>query len=112
MAKRSGGYGGGMIPGNMQNLMKQAQRMQNEMQQNKAKLDEQEFTGSAGGGAVKIVVTGAKTVKSVSLDKEAVDPDDVETLQDMITAAFNDAMGQVDAASEQLFGGIGSGFGL
>jgi DNA-binding YbaB/EbfC family protein len=112
MAKRSGGFGGGRIPGNMQNMLKQAQRMQAEMQQNKAKLDDQEFTGSAGGGAVKVTVTGGKSVKSVVLDKEAVDPEDVETLQDMITAAVNDALGQVDAASEQLFGGMGQGLGL
>lgn len=112
MAKRSGGYGGGRIPGNMQNLLRQAQRMQNEMQQNKEKLDEQEFTGSAGGGAVKVVVTGAKVVKSVTLDKDAVDPEDVETLQDMIVAAVNDALSQVDKASEELFGGMGQNFGM
>lgn len=112
MAKRSGGYGGGRIPGNMQNLLRQAQRMQNEMQQNKEKLDEQEFTGSAGGGAVKVTVSGARKVTNVTLDKDAVDPEDVETLQDMIVAAVNDAMDQVDKASEAMFGGMGQGLGL
>ena len=109
---RRGGFNGGGIPGNMQNLLKQAQRMQNQMQENKQKLDAQEFTAAAGGGAVKVTVTGAKTVVSVELDKDAVDPDDVETLQDMIVAAFNEALHQVDEESGKLFGGMGGGLGF
>ena len=106
MAKR-GGFSGGGMPGNMQNLLKQAQRMQAQMQESKAKLEEQEFTAAAGGGAVKVTVTGAKLLKEITLAQEAVDPDDVETLQDMILAAVNEALKQVDTESEKLFGGMG-----
>ncbi len=93
MARR-GGFPGGM-PGNMNNLMKQAQRMQRQMEENKRALEEKEFTASAGGGAVEVVINGA------------VDPDDVEMLQDMIIAAMGEATKQVDAESEKLFGGMG-----
>lgn len=111
MAKR-GGFPGGGIPGNMNNLLKQAQRMQSQMQESRAKLDEQEFTAQAGGGAVKVIVTGAKLVKSVEIDPDAVDPEDVETLQDLIVAAMNEAMKQVDEESSKLFGGMAGGLGL
>ncbi len=113
MAKRGGGFGGGMgMPGNMQNLLKQAQRMQNQMQENKAKLDEKEFTAAAGGGAVKVTVTGAKKMTGIEIAADAVDPEDVETLQDLILAAVNEAMKQVDDESEKMFGGIGGGLGF
>ena len=112
MAKRSGGFPGGGIPGGYANLLKQAQRMQTQMQENRQKLDEQEFSFASGGGAVKVVLTGAKKLTSIEIDKDAVDPDDVETLQDMIIAAVNGAMEQVDSASEQLFGGMAGGLGL
>ena len=111
MAKRGGGFGGGM-PGNYQNLLKQAQRMQNQMQAQQEKLKEQEFTATAGGGAVKLTMTGEKVVKSVVLDPDAVDPEDVETLQDMLVIAFNDAAKQVDQASESMLGGMAGGLGL
>lgn len=110
MAKRGGFQGG--IPGNMNNLLKQAQRMQSQMQENKARLDEQEFTAAAGGGAVKVTVMGTKALKAIEIDKDAVDPDDVETLQDMIIAAVNEAMKQVDDASQQLFGSMAGGLGF
>jgi DNA-binding YbaB/EbfC family protein len=105
MAKR-GGFGGGM-PGNMNNLMKQAQRMQRQMEENKRALEEKEFTASVGGGAVEVVVSGKKDLKSLTISPDAVDPDDVEMLQDMIIVAINEAMKQVDAESEKLFGGMG-----
>ena len=76
MAKR-GGYMGGM-PGNMSNLMKQAQRMQRQMEEGRKALEEKEFTAQAGGGAVSVVVSGAKQVKEIKLAPEAVDPEDVE----------------------------------
>lgn len=112
MAKR-GGFGGGM-PGNMNNLLKQAQRMQRQMEESRKALEEKEFTGTAGGGAVTVVMGGDKQVKSLTIAKEAVDPDDVEMLQDMIVAALGDAMKQVDEETEGLMGGMGSlgGFGL
>jgi DNA-binding YbaB/EbfC family protein len=105
MAKR-GGFGGGM-PGNMNNLMKQAQRMQRQMEENKRALEEKEFTASVGGGAVEVVVSGKKDLKSLTISPDAVDPDDVEMLQDMILAAVGEAMKQVDAESEKLFGSMG-----
>lgn len=105
MSKR-GGFPGGGIPGSYQNMLKQAQRMQNQMQQARESLDAQEFTAAAGGGAVTVTLTGDKHLKKIEIAKEAVDPDDVETLQDMITAAFNEAMKQVEDKTQELFGGM------
>ncbi|MCR4727736.1 MAG: YbaB/EbfC family nucleoid-associated protein [Lachnospiraceae bacterium] len=114
MAKR-GGFPGGGMPGNMSNLMKQAQRMQRQMEENQKELETKEFTAKAGGGAVTATVTGAKEVKSVVIAPEAVDPDDVEMLQDMIVAAVNEALKQADEASasamSRMTGGLG-GFGF
>ena len=95
------------MPGNMNNLMKQAQRMQRQMEENKRALEEKEFTATVGGGAVEVVVSGKKDLKSLTISPDAVDPDDVEMLQDMILAAVSEAMKQVDAESEKLFGGMG-----
>jgi DNA-binding YbaB/EbfC family protein len=110
MAKH-GGYMGGM-PGNMNNLMKQAQRMQRQMEESRKSLDEQEFTAKAGGGAVEVTVTGAKQLKKLTISKDAVDPEDVEMLQDMIMAAINEAMKQAEDAGEQLLGGVTGGLGF
>ena len=107
MAKR-GGFPGGM-PGNMNNLMKQAQRMQKQMEEAQKKLEEEQVTAAAGGGAVE--VTGKKEVVKVKLDPEAVDPDDVEMLEDLIMAAVNEAMRKADelssASMSQIAGGLG-----
>ena len=108
MARR-GGFSGGM-PGNMNNLMKQAQRMQRQMEENKKALDEKEFKATAGGGAVEVIMTGAHEMKSITIDPDAVDPDDVETLQDMIIVAVNDVRGQITEESGKLMGGMGMGF--
>lgn len=110
MAKR-GGFPGGGMPGNMSNLMKQAQRMQRQMEESQQKLEESEFTAKAGGGAVEVVVSGKKEVKSLTLDKEVVDPDDVEMLQDLIIAALNEAFSQVDSANEAAMGKMTGGLG-
>lgn len=107
MARR-GGYMGGM-PGNMNNLMKQAQRMQRQLEENKKKLEETDFTVTSGGGAVRLTVSGTRVVRDLQIDPEAVDPDDVEMLQDLLVIAFNDAMKQIDEASEKLTGGMGMG---
>ena len=109
MARR-GGFPGG-IPGNMNNLMKQAQRMQRQMEESKKLLEEKEFTAAAGGGAVEVTVTGKKELKSITISPDAVDPDDVEMLQDLIVAAVGEAMKQVDQESEKIMGGFG-GFGM
>lgn len=115
MAKR-GGFGGGMMPGNMNNLMKQAQRMQRQMEENQKALEEKEFKATAGGGAVEITMNGKREVKALILDEDAVDPDDIETLQDMIIAAFNEVIKKIDdeqAAQMSKFtggmGGLGGG---
>ena len=114
MAKR-GGFPGGGMPGNMSNLMKQAQRMQRQMEESAKELETAELTATAGGGPVEVTVPGKKEVTKVKLDPEAVDPDDVEMLEDVIMAAVNEALRKADEASAanmaKLTGGLG-GFGL
>lgn len=110
MAKR-GGYPGGMMPGNMSNLMKQAQRMQRQMEEGQKELETKEFTASVGGGAVEAAVSGKKEVLRVKLTQEVVDPDDIEMLQDLIVAAVNEALKQADEASEALMGKMTGGLG-
>ena len=80
------------IPGNMNNLMKQAQKMQKQMEENQKALEEKEFTAAAGGGAVEVTVSGKKEVVKVKLAEEVVDPDDIEMLEDLIMAATNEAL--------------------
>ncbi len=111
MAKR-GGFPGGGMPGNMANLMKQAQRMQRQMEESQKEMETKEFTAKAGGGAVEVTVTGKKEVTKGRLSKEAVDPDDVEMLEDLIMAAINEAMGMADAANAELMGRMTGGMGL
>ena len=98
MAKR-GGFPGGGMPGNMANLMKQAQKMQRQMEEQAKELESKEFTATAGGGAVEVTVSGKKQILKVSLDEAVVDPDDVEMLEDLIVAAVNEALDKVDAES-------------
>ena len=111
MAKR-GGYPGGMgMPGNMNNLMQQAQRMQRQMEESQKELETKEFTAKAGGGAVEVTVTGAKEVTKVIIDKDAVDPDETEMLQDMIVVAVNDALHQAEEANAAIMGKMTGGLG-
>ena len=100
MAKR-GGFPGGM-PGNMNNLMKQAQRMQRQMEEKQKELEEKQYSASAGGGAVTVTVSGKKEVLSVKLSEEVVDPDDIEMLEDLIVAATNEAFRQAEEDSSQM----------
>lgn len=114
MAKR-GGFPGGMgMPGNMNNLMKQAQRMQRQMEEGQKELEAKEFSAKAGGGAVEVTVSGKKEVLRVQLSQEVVDPDDIEMLQDLIMAATNEALRMADEANNELMGkmtgGLGGGF--
>lgn len=109
MAKR-GGFPGGM-PGNMSNLMKQAQRMQRQMEENQKELSEKEFSAVVGGGAVEVVMNGAHEVLRVKLSEEAVDPDDIETLEDMIVAAMGQAKQMVDEANTASLGRLAPGLG-
>jgi DNA-binding YbaB/EbfC family protein len=112
MAKR-GGFPGGGMPGNMNNLLKQAQRMQRQMEESQKELETKEFTAKAGGGAVEATVFGSKELKAIKIAPEAVDPDDVEMLQDLIVAAVNEANKQADeanaAAMNKMTGGLGGG---
>lgn len=115
MAKR-GGFPGAGMPGNMANLMKQAQKMQKQMEDATKELEEKEMTATAGGGAVEVTVSGRREVTKVKIDPEAVDPDDVEMLEDLIMAAINEAMRQIDEYSQntmgKITGGLGGGMGL
>ncbi|GMQ60800.1 YbaB/EbfC family nucleoid-associated protein [Vallitalea maricola] len=110
MAKR-GGFGGGM-PNNMNNLMKQAQKMQKKMQEMQEDLDNQVFEASAGGGAVKVTVTGKKEVTKVSINPEVVDEDDVEMLEDLILAAVNEAMRTADEKVNQQMSKVTGGLNM
>lgn len=110
MAKR-GGFPGGAMPGNMNNLMKQAQRMQRQMEEKQQELETQEFVATAGGGAVTVTVSGKKEVTSVKLSKEVVDPDDVEMLEDLIAAATNEALRQMEAATSEVMNSLSGGLG-
>ena len=110
MAKR-GGFPGGM-PGNMNNLMKQAQRMQRQMEEQQAELENKEFSATAGGGVVEVTVTGKREVTKVKIDPEAVDPDDVEMLEDLVMAAVNEASKKVDDLLAQEMGKVTGGLNL
>lgn len=110
MAKR-GGFPGGGIPGNMGNLMKQAQRMQKQMEEKSKELEDKEFEASAGGGAVTVKVSGKKEITSVKLSKEVVDPDDIEMLEDLIVAAANEALRKMEEESASVMGSITGGLG-
>ena len=113
MAKR-GGYPGGMMPGNMNNLMKQAQKMQKQMEDTTKALEEKEYEAAAGGGVVKVKVSGKKELIEVHIDEEVVDKDDIEMLEDLIMAAVNEAfrMQSEDEKTEmgKITGGLGGGF--
>ena len=116
MAKR-GGFPGGGMPGNMGNLMKQAQKMQRQMEEASKELEDKEITATAGGAAVEVTVSGKKEISKIKIDPQAVDPDDVEMLEDLIMAACNEALRQMDEYSQESMskitggmGGMGGGF--
>ncbi len=110
MAKR-GGFPAGAMPGNMNNLMKQAQRMQRQMEENQKELETKEFTAKAGGGAVEVTVSGKKEVLKVTLSEEVVDPDDIEMLQDLIVAATNEALRMAESANADMMNKMTGGLG-
>ena len=111
MAKR-GGFPGMGMPGNMNNLMKQAQKMQRQMEENQKEMETKEFTAKAGGGAVEVTVTGKKEITKVKLSQEVVDPDDVEMLEDLVMAAANEALRMADEANAELMGKMTGGLGM
>ena len=93
----------------MQKLMRQAQKMQNEMNKAQEKLKEMEVEGAAGGGVVKVTATGGQKVTAITIDPEVVDPNDVEMLQDLILAAINDAMNKANELANSEMGKITGG---
>lgn len=99
-----GGFPGGM--GNMQQLMKQAQKMQADLARKQEEAANTEFEVSAGGGAVTVKATGAKEIKDIIIKKEVVDPDDVEMLQDLILTAINEALRKADDMMSDGLGGL------
>ena len=101
------GMGGG--PGNMQSMLRQAQKMQEEMAALQEDLNGRQYTATAGGGAVTAVVDGTHTVRSLTIAPEVVDPEDVEMLSDLVTAAINEAIRQAVATSEAEMGRLTGG---
>ena len=93
------GMGGG--PQNMQNMLRQAQKMQENLENKKAELEEKEYVVTSGGGMVEITATGDHTIKAIGINPEVVDPEDVEMLEDMLVAALNETMRQIDEESER-----------
>ncbi len=105
------GYGGGM-PSNMNQIAKQAQKMQEDMERIQEELAAKEYTSSAGGNMVTVTVTGAMEVKSIEIKPEVVDPDDVEMLSDMVMAAVNEALRMANADKEQKLGSVTGGLSI
>lgn len=109
MANRFGGFGGGGGMPNMQNLMKQAQMMQEKVAEAQKELEEMEITASAGSGAVVIVISGQKVIKSIKIDPSVCDKDDVEMLEDLIIAACNEAYALSQKAHDEKMGPLTGG---
>lgn len=103
-----GGFGGGAGMGNMQALMRQAQKMQEDVAKAQEELEEAIITGSASGDMVVVEMTGKKIIKSVKIKPEIVDPEDVEMLEDMIIVAINDATAKVDKMHDEKMGAFGN----
>lgn len=104
-----GTMGGNRGGNNFGNLMKQAQKMQLEMQKAQQELEQKAFEGQAGGGAVKIEMNGKKEMTSITIEPDVADPDDIEMLQDLIMAAFNQANEKVESETQSKMGGITGG---
>lgn len=109
-----GGFPGGFGGGNMQQLARQAQKLQQQMTKMQEELEAKEYEASAGGGMVTVKVSGKKELLSIEIKPEAVDPDDVEMLEDLVTAAVNEALRMYEAEGEanmaKLTGGMKLGF--
>jgi nucleoid-associated protein EbfC len=97
---------------NLGNLMKQAQQMQAKMGEMQAKMSELEVTGASGGGMLKVVLNGKYELKSIKIDKALVDPEDVEVLEDLIVAAFNDAKTKAETAMQEEMAKVTGGLNL
>lgn len=97
---------------NMNAMIRQAQKMQDEITTLQEDIENREFSATSGGGAVSVVVTGKKTVKSLTINKEVVDPEDVEMLQDLVISAINEAVNQVESTTETEMSKITGGVSL
>ena len=104
------GMGGG--PQNMQAMLKQAQKMQEDIETKKAELDEKEYTVTSGGGMVEITLKGNHEVKTIGLNPEVVDPEDVEMLEDMLVAALNEVTRQIDEEAERELNSVTGGLNI
>ena len=105
MSKRGfPGMGGGFGGMNLGQLMKEAKKMQADLEKSQAELASQDFEATAGGGAVSVKVSGSKEIKEIKIQKEVVDPDDVEMLQDLILGCVNEALRKVDSAQAAQLG--------
>ena len=110
MARQNfGGFGGGA---NMQQLMRQAQKMQQQMTEAQEKLDAAEYEATAGGGVVSVKVSGKREILSLTIDPQVVDPEDVEMLQDLVVSAVNEALRQAGDAMEKGMSGLTGGLDL
>ena len=104
-------YGGG-APSNLQQLVRQAQKMQEEMDAANSELESKEYTATAGGEAVKVVVTGAMEGKSIDIKPEVVDPEDIEMLSDLVIAAVNEALRNAASEKEEVMTKISGGLNM
>lgn len=99
-------------PGNMQQMLKQAQKMQADMQTLQEDLEQREYTATSGGGLVEVTVDGKHLIKGIKIKPEAVDPDDAEMLEDLITVAVNEAISNAIKISEEEMGAITGGLNM
>lgn len=97
--------------GNMGNLMKQAQKMQKDMEKAQSELAEKEVTATAGGGAISVIATGKKEIKEIKIKPEVIDPEDIEMLEDLIMAAVNESLRKADELANSEMGKITGGLG-
>lgn len=104
-----GGFGGGA---NINNIMKQVQKAQKDMENMQKELEAKEYEATAGGNAVKVIISGKKEVKSIKLDKDIVDPDDIEMLEDLIVAAVNNALRMQEEDAADSMGKITGGMNM
>lgn len=112
-----GGFGGGSRSSgggapNMQKMMQQAQALQREMEKEQEEIAGMTFEATAGGGAVKVVMTGEKKLQSIEFQPEVVDPDDIEMFQDLIVAAVNEGLEEVERVSQERLGKYTSNLSL
>ncbi|MDR2044126.1 MAG: YbaB/EbfC family nucleoid-associated protein [Clostridium sp.] len=108
---RHGGFSGAGLPGNMNNLMKQAQRMQRQMEESQKELETKEFTAAAGGGAAQVTCNGKKEILRVAVSEEIMASGDAEMLQDLIVAAAREAQRQAEEANSDIMSKMTGGLG-